>query len=59
MKSLGKHVVAEFYSCDMETIKDVEKVREAMIGAANATNATIVDVVFHSFNRLFFTTLSD
>jgi S-adenosylmethionine decarboxylase proenzyme len=50
MKSLGKHVIAEFYNCDVDTIKDVKKVEEAMVGAANSTNATIVDVVFHSFN---------
>ena len=50
MKSLGKHVIAEFYNCDVDIIKDVKKVEEAMVGAANATNATIVDVVFHSFN---------
>jgi len=50
MKSLGKHVIAEFYNCDVDAIKDVKRVEEAMVGAANATNATIVDVVFHSFN---------
>jgi S-adenosylmethionine decarboxylase proenzyme len=50
MKSLGTHVVAEFYNCDVEKIKDVMKVEEAMIEAAKITNATIVDVIFHSFN---------
>jgi len=50
MKSLGTHVIAEFYNCDVDIIKDVKKVEEAMVGAANATNATIVDVIFHSFN---------
>ncbi len=50
MKSLGTHVVAEFYDCNFEIIKDVKKVEEAMVRAAKATNATIVDVIFHSFN---------
>jgi S-adenosylmethionine decarboxylase proenzyme len=50
MKSLGKHVVAEFYNCNVDIIKDVMKVEELMIEAAKVTNATIVDVIFHSFN---------
>ena len=50
MKSLGRHVIAEFYECNVDAIKDVKSVQEAMVGAAKATNATIVDVIFHSFS---------
>ena len=50
MESLGRHVIAEFYECNVKKIEDVAFVQEAMIGAAKATKATIVDVIFHSFN---------
>ena len=50
MKALGKHVVAEFYECDLNAINDVTKVEELMLEAAKRTNATIVDSIFHSFN---------
>ena len=50
MKDLGKHVVAEFYECDLNAINDVAKVEELMLEAAKRTNATIVDSIFHSFN---------
>ncbi|MFC1485288.1 adenosylmethionine decarboxylase [bacterium] len=50
MESLGTHVIAEFYECDKKIIEDVKLVEQLMVNAAKVTNATIVDVIFHSFN---------
>ena len=50
IKTLGRHLVAEFYQCDHRIISDVRKIEEIMVGAAKHAKATIVDVVFHNFN---------
>ena len=50
MKTLGRHLLVELYGCDAKSITDVQKVEEIMVGAAKYAKATIVDVVFHSFN---------
>ena len=49
-RSLGRHLLLEFYECDVEVINNKELIREAMIEAAKRANATIVTDVFHSFN---------
>ncbi|MCP4481523.1 MAG: S-adenosylmethionine decarboxylase proenzyme [bacterium] len=50
MKSLGRHIIAELYECNVDSIRNVKIVEKAMVGAAKATSATIVDIIFHSFN---------
>lgn len=50
MKTLGRHLLVELYGCDAKSITDVRRVEEIMVGAAKYAKATIVDVVFHSFN---------
>jgi S-adenosylmethionine decarboxylase proenzyme len=50
MKTLGRHLLVEFYQCENRVISDVRKIEEIMVGAAKHAKATIVDVVFHNFN---------
>lgn len=50
MHALGRHVLLELYDCDAEAIKNVEKVRDEMVEAAQRARATIVTVTFHEFN---------
>lgn len=48
-KSLGRHLIAEFYECDPRAIDDVEYVEEKMKNAALIAGATIVGSSFHRF----------
>ncbi|MFP4465445.1 MAG: adenosylmethionine decarboxylase [Candidatus Goldiibacteriota bacterium] len=50
MKSLGRHILVEFYGCSRKKINKLKFIREAMIGAAEFAKATVVDDVFHKFN---------
>ncbi len=49
MKALGTHIVCELSGCDFGILTDVDAVREMMIGAANASRATVMEVAFHRF----------
>ena len=49
MKALGTHIVCELSGCDPAKLTDVDGVRETMVGAALASNATIVTQTFHRF----------
>ena len=49
MKALGQHLVLELYGCKAGTISSVPDVQEAMVKAARAAEATIIDSVFHHF----------
>ena len=50
MKSLGRHVLVEFYGCNHDKLNDLKFIEEAMTGAAEYAKATVVDDVFHRFN---------
>ncbi len=50
MKSLGQHILVEFYGCDREKLNDLKFIGDAMTGAAEYAKATVVDDVFHKFN---------
>jgi S-adenosylmethionine decarboxylase len=49
LHALGTHLILDFEGCDMEILKDVRKIRMAMITAAKKANATIVKKGFHKF----------
>lgn len=49
MKSLGRHIIAEFYDCDKNILDDVEAIENHMKEAAYETGATIVNSSFHRF----------
>ncbi len=50
MRSLGRHILVEFYGCNREKLNDLKLIQEAMVGAAEYAKATVVDEVFHKFN---------
>jgi S-adenosylmethionine decarboxylase len=49
MKSLGRHLLVEFYDCNSEIINDLELVEKYMNEAALAAGSTIIKSVFHRF----------
>jgi S-adenosylmethionine decarboxylase len=50
MKTIGRHLIAELYRCDASSLADLELVRRAMLGAAEAIGATILGDAFHHFS---------
>lgn len=50
MKSLGRHILVEFYGCSKKKLNDLRFIQQAMTGAAEYAKATVVDDVFHKFN---------
>ena len=50
MKSLGRHVLVEFYGCDVNRLNSVELIERSMKEAALESGATIVESVFHLFS---------
>ncbi|HDM70392.1 MAG TPA: S-adenosylmethionine decarboxylase proenzyme [Thermotogales bacterium] len=50
MRSLGRHLLAEFYDCDSNILRDLEMIREYLKKAAEVANATIVNWTFHQFS---------
>ena len=50
MNSLGVHILAEYYSCDKELLKDTSLIEELMNNAAEIAGATVVTSAFHTFN---------
>lgn len=50
MKSLGRHLLVEYYNCDPKILMDIGAIEDILVGAAKKARAHIVDVVFHTFN---------
>ena len=50
MYALGNHLLIELKECNPEILKNLKKVRSAMISAAREARATIIDVSFREFN---------
>lgn len=48
--ALGNHLLIELRDCNPETLKSLEKVKSALVGAAKEASATIIDLSFHEFN---------
>lgn len=49
-KSLGQHILADFFSCNKNTLSNPELVQQYMHNAAEVANASIVTENFHKFN---------
>lgn len=49
MKSLGRHLLVEYYGCDSGVINDLSQVEKEMKQAARQAGSTIVDSVFRRF----------
>jgi spermidine synthase len=50
INSLGRHLLVEYYDCDVDVLDSVETIREAMTNAAEMAGATIVSDTFHHFS---------
>ncbi|HMK56806.1 MAG TPA: adenosylmethionine decarboxylase [Dissulfurispiraceae bacterium] len=50
MYALGTHLLVELRDCNPEILKDLNKVKGALVAAAKVAKATIIDVSFHEFN---------
>lgn len=50
MTGLGKHIIAEFYSCDNLKINDIENIEQVFLKSAKDSGATIVESKFHAFS---------
>ena len=49
MYALGTHLLIELKDCNPEILKDLEKVRNALVSAAKKAKATIIDSSFREF----------
>jgi len=50
LHALGTHLLVELRDCDPEILKDLKRVKNALVSAAKEAKATIVDISFHEFN---------
>ncbi len=50
MKTLGRQLLVELFDCDRDLLNDATLVKQALLDAAQAANATIVDAVLHKFS---------
>jgi S-adenosylmethionine decarboxylase len=50
MQALGRQILAEFYNCDSEVLKDEKYIEKAMVDACIIGKATVVTHAFHSFS---------
>ncbi len=50
LHALGTHLLVELRDCNPKIIKDLAKVKNALVSAAKEAKATIVDISFHEFN---------
>lgn len=47
--ALGRHVLVECYGCDHAILSSCDAVRDAMVGAARGSGATVLGHQFHAF----------
>jgi S-adenosylmethionine decarboxylase len=50
VKTLGRHLIMEFYQCEPQVLDHVESIRRIALGAAAAVRATVVGEAFHHFS---------
>lgn len=50
MKALGKHLLIELYGCDAKLLSDTRAIEKILVDGTKHCGATIIDVIFHSFN---------
>lgn len=50
MTSLGRHIIAELYNCEISRINDVTFVEKSMLKAADKAGATVINSTFHHFS---------
>jgi len=50
LESLGRHLLVEFYGCDVNLLNKASTVKDLMEEAARAARATVVDSFVHQFS---------
>jgi len=50
LESLGRHILVEFYGCDVNLLNKASAVKEILEDAARAARCTIVDSFVHQFS---------
>jgi len=50
MKSLGKHLIIEFFQCDSTILNDVKILESHLLAAVQLSGATIIHPFFHQFS---------
>lgn len=50
MNALGRHILAELFGCNPESLNDLKKVEKAMVSAAVKAGAEVREVAFHKFS---------
>lgn len=51
----GRHMIAQYYDCDMDALNNIQKLKEVMKIATQASGAQILQSVEHSFDPAGFT----
>jgi S-adenosylmethionine decarboxylase len=49
LKTLGRHLIVDFYDCEPRVLENLELIQKEMLTAAELTGATVVGAVFHPF----------
>jgi S-adenosylmethionine decarboxylase len=49
LKTIGRHLIAEYYDCRRDTLDEVDTIRKSMLDAAVALGATVLGDNFHQF----------
>ena len=50
LRTLGRHILVEYYNCDPEILRDSSFIEREMNQAALAASATVVESNFHHFS---------
>lgn len=50
MNALGRHILAEYYGCDIQILNHLELLEHYMRKAVIESGATIIDSTFHKFS---------
>jgi len=50
MKSLGKHLIIEFFQCDSTILNDLRTLENHLLAAVQLSGATIIQPLFHQFS---------
>ncbi|MFB5663567.1 adenosylmethionine decarboxylase [Alteribacillus sp. HJP-4] len=49
MDTMGRHVIAELWGCDMEKLNDMSYIERVFVNAALKAGAEVREVAFHKF----------
>lgn len=50
MNTLGRHLLVDYWGCDLNLLDNRAFIESLMLRAAEATNATVVQSTFHTFS---------